>query len=134
MPSFSATSAGRLATCHPVLQHLFCEVIKHFDCAILEGHRDRATQNEYFRTGKSRLPWPQGKHCSEPSLAIDAAPYHQGRASYDPRHCLHFAGFVLGIANQMGIKIRWGGDWDGDNEPVTDQDFQDLVHFELVEG
>jgi peptidoglycan LD-endopeptidase CwlK len=137
MPEFSATSAGRLATCHPALVRLFGEAVKHFDCAILEGRRDKARQDQLFAEGKSRLKWPQGKHCAEPpafSHAVDVAPYVMGRASYDQRHCLYFAGFVMGLANQMGIKIRWGGDWDSDNECVTDQDFQDLVHFELVEG
>lgn len=33
---------------------------------------------------------------------------------------------------KLGIDIRWGGNWDMDGEPVTDQNFQDLVHFELV--
>lgn len=134
MPSFSATSAGRLATCHPDLQRLFCEVIQHFDCAILEGHRDQATQNKYFVEGKSKLPWPKGKHCATPSLAVDVAPYVTGRASYDTKHCLYFAGYVMATAERLGIKVRWGGDWDGDNEAMTDQTFQDLVHFELLEG
>ena len=42
----------------------------------------------------------------------------------------YFAGVVKGIASQMGIGIRWGGDWDMDTE-VKDNRFDDLVHFEL---
>ena len=30
----------------------------------------------------------------------------------------------------MGLKIRWGGDWDNDTE-VKDTGFKDLPHFEL---
>ena len=41
-----------------------------------------------------------------------------------------FAGFVLGVANQMGINLRWGGDWDQDFE-VQDNKFDDFPHFEL---
>lgn len=136
MPAFSKISRQRLDTCHPDLVRLFERVVARFDCAILEGRRDKATQDRYFAEGKSRLKWPQGKHCAEaPALsqAVDAAPFHGGKASYDPRHCLHFAGYVLGVASELGIPLRWGGDWDGDNEPVTDQTFQDLVHFELRE-
>ena len=44
-----------------------------------------------------------------------------------------FAGFVLGVANQMGIKLRWGGDWDQDFE-VQDNKFDDFPHFELKGG
>jgi len=44
---------------------------------------------------------------------------------------LFLSGFVLGIAHMKGIKIRWGGDWDGDTK-MNDQKFNDLVHFELM--
>jgi len=33
----------------------------------------------------------------------------------------------------MGVTLRWGGDWDRDTE-VQDNSFDDLVHFEIVEG
>jgi peptidoglycan L-alanyl-D-glutamate endopeptidase CwlK len=130
--AFGTVSQARLSTCDDRLQRLFAEVVRGFDCVIMEGHRDQATQDAYFHAGKSRLPWPKGKHCASPSQAVDAAPYLGGKASYDQRQCLHFAGYVLGVAAQLGIPLRWGGDWDGDHEAVTDQDFQDLVHFELL--
>ena len=41
------------------------------------------------------------------------------------------AGLVLGIAAVFGIKIRWGGDWDSDND-LNDQKFMDLAHFEEI--
>ncbi len=37
------------------------------------------------------------------------------------------------VAKGCWINIRWGGNWDQDGEPVTDQDFQDLMHYEIVE-
>ena len=43
-----------------------------------------------------------------------------------------FAGFVKGIAAEMGIKLRLGADWDGDFT-TRDQTFHDLPHFELDE-
>jgi peptidoglycan L-alanyl-D-glutamate endopeptidase CwlK len=36
------------------------------------------------------------------------------------------------VANTLGIKIRWGGDWNGDLQ-FRDEKFKDLPHFELVE-
>jgi peptidoglycan L-alanyl-D-glutamate endopeptidase CwlK len=42
----------------------------------------------------------------------------------------YFAGFVKGVASQMGIPIRWGGDWNSDNN-LKDNKFDDLPHFEL---
>ena len=75
MPKFGNTSKRRLATCDEDLQELFQEVVKFFDCSILEGHRNEETQNKYFDEGKSQVKWPNGKHNSSPSTALDAAPY-----------------------------------------------------------
>ena len=132
MPKYSRNSKKKLETCSEPLKLLFTEVIKHFDCTIVEGHRGQRNQDRFFDEGRSRIKYPNGKHNAWPSRAVDVAPYLNGGVSWDSRHCLYFAGLVMGIAKQMDIEIRWGGDWDRDNEPVTDQDFQDLVHFEFV--
>ena len=128
MPQFSKLSERRLAECHPSLQLLFNAVIKHYDCVILCGHRGEREQNEAFADGKSQLKWPDSKHNKKPSLAVDVVPYP---VDWNDRHKLyHFAGFVIGAAWALGIKLRWGGDWDGDRD-LSDQSFNDLVHFEL---
>jgi peptidoglycan LD-endopeptidase CwlK len=41
------------------------------------------------------------------------------------------AGLIKERADQLNIKVRWGGDWDNDND-FFDQTFYDLVHWELV--
>jgi len=128
MPSFSARSRARLETCHEDLQRLFNEVIKHYDCTILCGHRGEEEQNEAFRQGRSQLQFPQSKHNSLPSIAVDVAPYP---IDWDNRpRFYHFGGLVLGFSIGMGIPIRWGGDWDSDTD-LDDQSFFDLPHFEL---
>lgn len=129
MPAFSKSSLDRLATCHPKLQALMNEVIKYEDCVILCGHRGQAEQDQAFRDGKSKLKWPQGKHNTLPSNAVDIAPY-----PLDWNDHLAFArlaGYVQAIADGMGIAVRWGGDWNG-NGKSKDERFLDLVHFELV--
>ena len=63
------------------------------------------------------------------SRAVDAAPWPIDWQ--DTKGFYHFAGFVRGIAAQLGIKIRWGGDW-SNNMNLNDQTFFDLVHFELL--
>lgn len=138
MPVYSKRSIKRLSTCHEDLQRVFCRVILTFDHTITEGHRGKEKQNEYFKAGKSWKAWPYGKHNALPSDGVDAAPWIDGKVSWDRRHCLHFAGFVLGVADEMRkrgeikSRIRWGGDWDMDNEAMTDQQLQDLVHFERI--
>lgn len=130
MPSFSRKSRENLNTCDERLQRLFNEIIKHWDCTILEGHRGKEEQQAAYEDGKSQIQWPNGKHNKYPSRAVDVAPYPidwQNTRRFDA-----FSGYVLGVARMMGIPIRWGGDWDGDRD-LDDQSFNDLVHFEIDE-
>ena len=128
MPRFSKRSKNRLNTCHSKLQELFNEVVKHFDCTIIEGHRGQKKQDEAYNKGNSKIKFPYGKHNASPSVAVDVAPYPIDWNDRDRFH--YFAGYVLGTAKQMGLKIRWGGDWDMDTK-VKDNKFDDLVHFEI---
>jgi hypothetical protein len=130
MPSFSRRSLDRLNTCDARLRVIFNQVIKHFDCTVLEGHRGEEAQNEAFRQGHSQLQWPDGKHNAWPSQAVDVAPYPIDWE--DRERFTYFAGFVMGIAISQGIKIRWGGDWNMDMD-LKDNRFDDLVHFELID-
>jgi len=130
MPRFSAQSEERLATCDERLQRVMREVVKHFDCTVLEGHRGQAAQDEAFRTGRSKKQWPNGEHNKQPSMAVDVAPYPINWK--DEKRFYYFAGYVMAVALSMDITLRWGGDWDRDTD-VRDQTFFDLVHFEIVE-
>lgn len=129
MPRFGEKSLDQLATCHPDLQNLFHEVVRQFDCTILEGHRDKKRHDELLRIGKTKVSYLKTKHGFIPSLAVDAAPWPIDWEDRDRFH--YFGGYVLGIACQMGINLRWGGDWNG-NTQVKDNIFDDLVHFELI--
>jgi peptidoglycan L-alanyl-D-glutamate endopeptidase CwlK len=129
MPSFSKSSTLKLASCHPDLQNLFVEVIKHYDCTIICGYRGEKEQTEAFETGKSQLKFPLSKHNQMPSNAVDVVPYPIDWL--DLNRFYHFAGFVQATAKAMGIKVRWGGDWDGDLI-FKNEKFKDLPHFELV--
>jgi peptidoglycan L-alanyl-D-glutamate endopeptidase CwlK len=128
MPRFGRKSKERLATCEEDLQVLFKEVIKYVDCSILEGHRGKDRQNALYKEGKTKVLYPRGRHNANPSRAADVVPYP---IDWEDRERMTlFAGFVLGIASQMGLNIRWGGDWDQDFE-VKDNMFDDFPHFEL---
>ena len=128
MPSFSKSSLAKLETCHSDLQKLFKEVIKHYDCTVVCGHRGKEEQDEAVRSGHSKLNWPNSKHNQRLSLAADVVPYPVDWN--DTKRFMHFAGFVMGIASQMGIKIRWGGDFNQDLNFKNDR-FLDYPHFEL---
>jgi peptidoglycan LD-endopeptidase CwlK len=128
MANFGRASTRRLDTCHPDLQKVFNEVIKIVDCSILCGHRNKEDQNEAVRQGRSKVSWPRGKHNTTPSEAVDVAPYPIDWQ--DRERFYFFAGVVLAVARQQGVDIRWGGDWNSNND-FKDQTFFDLPHFEL---
>tara|TARA_R100001530_G_scaffold62281_1_gene44834 strand:+ start:269 stop:664 length:396 start_codon:yes stop_codon:yes gene_type:complete len=128
MPKFGKRSMERLNTCDEDLIALFQEVVKYFDCSVLEGHRGEEKQNKYFNEGKSKLKYPEGRHNKKPSNAVDVVPYP---VDWEDREQMsYFAGFVKGVAYKMGIPIRWGGDWNNNND-LKDNNFDDLPHFEL---
>jgi len=157
MPIYSDRSKGKLKTCDKRLQLIFNKAIKHFDHTILFGHRDYTDQTKAFNEGKSKLSWPDSKHNKFPSLGIDAAPYpipeKWGAISWDIltkgvkkdnieiiKHQIkelhkfyYFAGYILGIANGLDIRLRCGADWNGDKN-FNDQTFDDLCHFELIDN
>lgn len=117
----------------PRLQE-WCDRMLHEvgDCSLIEGHRNKHDQNTMFRTGFSHLRWPLGKHNRKPSLAVDMQPYP--RPAQTPKLWAalgYMAGRGEDIAKDMGLTLRWGGDWDSDGD-LTDQDFDDLFHWEIT--
>ena len=134
MPKFSQTSKNRLSTCDPKLQVLLYNIIEYYDCTILFGHRDKATQNKAYAEHKSTKKWPNSKHNSLPSIAVDVAPWpipkEWGKKWKDRVKFYELKAIMFYEAERQGIKLRWGGDWDMD-EDYWDNTFDDLVHFEL---
>lgn len=146
MPSFSKKSKDRLTTVSWDLQRVLQEVVKHHDCTILEGHRGEYKQNQLFKDGKSQVEWPDGKHNSYPSLAVDVAPYPLPEKWGDLRSnkisirdlewkervkFYQLGAVIIMVGSQLGVHIRWGADWDMDGD-YKDNKFDDLVHFELL--
>lgn len=137
MPSFSKHSEARLLTCHPdlqrVIRHAMETATADLDFAVLCGHRGKIEQDAAYAAGLSKTPFPTSKHNHLPSLAVDIAPYPVDWNDYG--RFKHLAEHVLASAAELGISIRWGGDWDGDGKTRRDGDpderFVDLPHFEL---
>ena len=136
MPKFSQESFTKLSTCHIDLQVIFFEVIKNFDCTVLQGYRDEIDQHRAFLSGNSQLDWPNGKHNTQPSNAVDVASYPIPNWS-NTGDFIFFGGYVMGIAEMLFTqgkithKIRYGGDWSRNNK-VTDESFKDYLHFEII--
>lgn len=140
MPKFGKQSLDRLATCHPDLQKVMNEAIKHMDFVVLAGYR---TPNEQFELYKKGRTFQGGKwvktgttvtnldgktklsnHNYSPSLAIDIAPYKPDIGiDWNDTDSFHkLSDIVLKVAKQLNIDIIWGGSW---------KSFPDLPHFEI---
>lgn len=133
MPSFGAASLKQRETLHTDLQRLLDEAILTIDFSIVEGHRGEELQNRDFALGKSKLRWPDGKHNSKPSKAVDISPYPQDWSEGELPHArfAFLAGVIWQIATRLQIKIRWGADWNRNLDP-RDEKFLDWGHIELV--
>lgn len=119
------------ATLDPRLQVMVDELLKYMDVSLVQGHRGEAEQNDYFDRGVSQVRWPNGKHNSYPSLAVDMQPYPYPTNENDLRAALgYMAGLCWLIAERNGFSLRWGGDWNR-NGDVTDNGFDDLYHLEI---
>lgn len=123
MPSFGQQSKNKLVTCDEQLQDILNEAINHIDFSVIDGHRPRDRQDRYYREGTSKVRWPNSKHNKYPSKAVDIVPYPGGFNNTDSKF-YELATHVLAAANDLGVRLVWGGHW---------KNFKDLAHFELKE-
>ena len=125
MPRFGSRSRRRLKGVDTKLVNVLNETIKLMDITVIEGVRSKKRQAELLKKGATKVKY--SKHME--GKAVDVAPYP---IQWDDRERFHYMGGIIrGVASQMGIKVRWGGDWDSDGE-IKDNNFDDLVHIELV--
>ena len=134
---YSAKSQNRLNQAHPDLI-MIAEVLmgmQLLNVGVVYTHRDEVTQNKLFEAVPqvTTVKFPNSKHNAFPSNAIDFQIYINGKPTWERVHYIYLAGIVMAIAYDLKKKVRWGGNWDMDSEIMTDQKFQDLMHFERVE-
>lgn len=139
MPEFGKTSLKRLNTCHSDIRTVMHHAIEIMDFSVIEGHRTHARQAELYQQGRDKdgnivdktkvvtyaLPG-ESNHNYDPSRAIDIVPWPTQYACKTKMRQL--AAVVLAKAEELDIKLVWGGDWNGDGIAT---DF-DLPHFELA--
>ena len=122
------------------LQLIVVEAESIIPLKVVEGHRDQAAQEAAFAAGWTKLHWPNGKHNSLPSRAVDIAPlyYDHGVGKIDWTDMIAFGrimGVVHAVASSHGVKLRFGCDWNGDFHSVgkdASESFLDAPHVELA--
>lgn len=129
MYKFSKRSLDNLSNVDKRLIHICNELINHIDFTVIEGHRSLERQLELYEQGYSQIDGitKKGKHNYLPSLAIDIIPYKKGHNPFDGSKESEEMFNTLAkefkkVANELGYKITWGGDW---------KSFKDLPHFQL---
>ena len=130
MYRFGKRSKNRLKGVKPELINILNELIKIMDVTIIEGARSEEKQKEYFAKGKSKIDGVTKKGMHQLGKAVDLAPYPINWK--DSNKFYYMGGMIRGIAKQLNLKVRWGGDWDSDGN-IRDQKFMDLVHIEIRE-
>ena len=97
-----------------------------FDITVIEGLRTAARQAELFAQGATKLM--VSRHMS--GNAVDLAPYPIDWNNKD--RFKEMAHYMFAAANELGITIRWGGDWsEVDENQTPPSSFVDMPHFEL---
>ena len=119
----------RLERVHPDIARVFAEAGKTWDIQILEGLRTLERQKEMVAQGKSKTL--ASKHLAQPDGFGHAVDYAKFPVDWKDTNGFYFlGGYLLGVADTLGIKLRFGGDWDGDRD-LHDQTFMDLDHVEV---
>jgi peptidoglycan L-alanyl-D-glutamate endopeptidase CwlK len=130
---------SRLLTCHEEIVAVCREVVPIVDNTVIWGIRYKKEQNECYSRGTSTKLWPDSRHnkidLDELSDAVDLAPWHvikphiRWEAEYE---FIYLAGHMMMAAAALGVKLRWGGDWDQDHDLYDRNKPFDLGHFERI--
>ena len=134
-----------LAELEPDLRVIMGDALRmcEIDFGLVDGARTIEEQRQYFKEGKSKVNpdayatpaelYKAAKHIVGPGMpksrAVDIVIGVPGKA-YDISHLCYVAGIIMACARVRGITIRWGGNFDRDNE-ILEQPFVDSVHFEI---
>lgn len=141
---FGARSEANLIGVHHELVNVvrLALFISNIDFAVIEGLRTKDRQRDLYAQGRSRpgkiVTWTMNSKHLE-GRAVDLLPVFPGTGKVDGNSWNYKEGFLeigramLKASEQLGIKIRWGHDWNL-NGKYGERGENDLPHFELVGG
>lgn len=107
--AFGSRSLKRLEGVHPDIRKVMDRAISitDLDFTVLEGLRTLAQQRKYYATGKSKTM--RSRHLT--GHAVDIAPMVDGKITWDWAVYDKLAPVIKRAAQDVGVKIEWGGDW-----------------------
>lgn len=92
--------------------------VSPIDFIVTEGLRTEERQAELVKTGASRTM--NSRHLT--GHAVDLAVIVDGKANWDWKQYEDLSAYMKSAADDLGIRIIWGGDW---------ATFKDGPHYEL---
>jgi peptidoglycan L-alanyl-D-glutamate endopeptidase CwlK len=128
--SVIAAEMARYASLHEDLKAVVSRAVATLEQAfhdwepfIVSGHRTQEQQDDCVRRKTSRCMFPNSPHNQHPSLGVDImAVDDDGKLLGDVDKCKLIAEAMKKAATDLGIAIRWGGDFKK----------SDFPHFELA--
>lgn len=133
------TSLTRLQGVHPDLVKVLKRAIAITpqDFMVLEGVRTPARQKELYAQGRTKpgniVTWTlKSNHFVQGDgygHAVDLVPYPVDWNTASKFRAI--ADAMIKASKDLGIPIRWGGNWDGDDRP-GEKGETDGPHFELL--
>ncbi len=142
--SLGKRSREHLAQVHPDLVKVVERAIQITtqDFAVIDGARTLAEQRALYAQGRTKpgriVTWTlNSRHLINPKTgfghAVDCVPVP---VSWDstPANLARFdavAEAMFAAAKELGVRLRWGADWDGDGKP-RERGESDSPHFELA--
>ena len=110
---FSQRSLRRFKGVNPDLVKVIKLALKKspVDITVVSGVRTAEEQNKLFKDGKSQKDGFRHKSRHQFGEAIDIVPFVDGKISWKWAHIFKMADAVKAAADELGVRIRWGGSW-----------------------
>lgn len=124
----SRASAEKLNTVRMELRQVVLKAFETvpFDVTVIEGYRNKDRQDQLFAEGKTKVR--VSRHQS--GFAVDLCPYPVDWN--DKARFITLAEHMFAAAKELGVTIRWGGNWSRDNvHDKPPSSFVDMPHFEI---
>jgi peptidoglycan L-alanyl-D-glutamate endopeptidase CwlK len=137
--ALGAKSKERLAGVHPDLVNVveMAILLTKQDFMVLEGVRTPERQAALYAQGRTKpgqkVTWTlKSNHFKNPQTgyghAVDLVPFP---VDWSHKKLDVVSKAMFAAADTLGVKIRWGADWDRDGNP-REKGESDSPHFELV--
>ena len=134
--ALGARSLARLEGVHPDLVRVVKRAIEITaqDFMVTEGLRTLARQKDLYAQGRTKpgpvVTWTlKSKHID--GLAVDLVPFNDGKPDWTAgKNFDEIAKAMHDAAEELGVQITWGADWDRDGNP-RERGESDSPHFQL---